>query len=179
MGGCSPSEDEGNGDAPGTQGSSHGPGTSPTDQCHPMTCRSILRSQALIGLLALAWGREGGSFSRRAAASVSHGASLPAPPPAEGKWGSRQTPFLPPPGLSRALHASCSGVRQANVLLGMFAWLCAPGSAAAGLMGPWMVVSGAGGVDEGVGEESIRQHPQISKHQPAQEGTSWSPPLYH
>lgn len=53
------------------------------------------------------------------------------------------------------------------MLLGMFAWLCAPG-----LMGPLMVVNGAGGVDEGVGEESIRRHPQISKHQPAQEGTS-------
>lgn len=97
----------------------------------------------------------------------------PRPTPSRGQMGQQADTILTLPSPSWALHASCSGVRQASVLLGMFAWLCAPG-----LMGPWMVVSGAGGVDEGVGKESIRGHPQISKHQPAQEGTSRSPPLY-
>lgn len=90
------SVEDGRRGAPGSRGGSHGPqGTSIADQCNPLACRSNLLSQGLIDLLALAWGRERGSFPRGGAVSEAVVVSPALPHPHREKKG-KKTPFLPP-----------------------------------------------------------------------------------
>lgn len=169
------------------EGGSHAPpppapittlGTSTADRCNPLACRSILLSQGLIGLLALAWGRERGSSPRRGA--MSEAAMVPSGLPHPHRDdGVGDTIFISSPGLELGclcpvewgkarLRCPVWGAPGYGCLAPYLLWLCCSSR--------WVCVWG---VDVGLGRGDEGQHPQIWVPQPAQEGTSLVCPLYH